>query len=658
MASLEPLGLSFKSHHTGKDVSVAWEFFWILQHKKQNYNQYCFGIFKDNHRYEDKMRLDNRNMYRLTLTVPFLQRIFNNEVLRTANGVEKADKNTWLDKFAGQRGDTFFWKDPETGVISRTNSHVEIVDRDNWITGDVPYELEDMYFPKSGKKSKTSSSRDSAATALIDNQQKSTKKCMENCRVLSKEEKENREFVHRANVFSTVNVVFRRRGEKNLTFGKIPVDGDIPPTCIDWSVFETRQLSKHYIEEFNVASILVEGKKTKNGWNKELFSGDNESVYFFDRANINFTKLLEKEKEVDKATVVPDDEVDEWADDLDFSPFSEFNLCWRWKTRNSLIFGKVPVSHKNNLLEVPTREIKLVDIDELRLAELVDLPIVVDEKQGPKNWVTYLYEKKSPNFWYFNRHNGTITRTSTRCALRGGFTTRNLAASQGIEVSSIQEFNNVGTSLEYKSWPKERISGDKGFCAPIAAYYICSELSFSDVETLQKGYHQELSIMGNSCIFVTDGTYAIVDVINRKLSTTSLQQVYPAKNAPSTHGFNNDVFGDSYHVGKFLVELRDENITSPIGISHFVSLDTHKLEIYDPMSVRGAIVTQRNSEDNCLFLETLHLLHTVKVFTVWKLVNKLHRKSSESTPNEHVCVGEPKKKKRRGQKRKNLRYFC
>ena len=88
MASLEPLGLSFKSHHTGKDVSVAWEFFWILQHKKQNYNQYCFGIFRDNHRYEDKMRLDNRNMYRLTLTVPFLQRIFPNEVLRTANGVE------------------------------------------------------------------------------------------------------------------------------------------------------------------------------------------------------------------------------------------------------------------------------------------------------------------------------------------------------------------------------------------------------------------------------------------------------------------------------------------------------------------------------------------------------------------------------------------
>jgi hypothetical protein len=185
-----------------------------------------------------------------------------------------------------------------------------------------------------------------------------------------------------------------------------------------------------------------------------------------------------------------------------------------------------------------------------------------------------------------------------------------LAASQGIVVSSIQEFNNVGTSLGYKCWPRERISGDKGCCAPIAAYYICPELSFSDIETLQKDFHEELSIKGNNSVFVTDGTYAIVDKINRKLSSTFLQKVFPAKDAPSSHGFNNDVFGDADHVGTYLVELRDQNITSPIGLSHFVSLDTHKLEIYDPMSVRGAIVTQRNSEGYCLFLETLHLLHS------------------------------------------------
>lgn len=104
--------------------------------------------------------------------------------------------------------------------------------------------------------------------------------------------------------------------------------------------------------------------------------------------------------------------------------------------------------------------------------------------------------------------------------------------------------------------------------------------------------------------FVTDGTYKVVQVINQKLSSTFLQQVYPAKEASNPHGFNNDVFGDAEHVGKFLVELRDQIITSPIGTSHFVSIDTHKLEIYDPISVRGAIVTQRNFEGSCLFLET------------------------------------------------------
>jgi hypothetical protein len=39
--------------------------------------------------------------------------------------------------------------------------------------------------------------------------------------------------------------------------------------------------------------------------------------------------------------------------------------------------------------------------------------------------------------------------------------------------------------------------------------------------------------------------------------------------------------------GKFLIELRDENVMSAIGISHYVSLDTEKLEIYDPSNVKG-----------------------------------------------------------------------
>jgi hypothetical protein len=220
--------LTFKSHKSGRDVSVAWEFFWILYDKKKKFNQYCFGFLIGNQRYEDKMRLNCRNMYRLYVTVPYLQRIFNNEDLRVANGIEKTEKSTWLTKFAGQRGDTFLWKDPDTGVISRTNSFIEIEDRENWIYGSVPLELEDMYFPKRGKKSKTISSRDSAAVDHIESQHNSKKsssskkKPLEMAPEESTKEKENREYVHRALVFSVANVIYRKGGEEHLTFGKIP----------------------------------------------------------------------------------------------------------------------------------------------------------------------------------------------------------------------------------------------------------------------------------------------------------------------------------------------------------------------------------------------------------------------------------------------------
>jgi hypothetical protein len=82
------------------------------------------------------------------------------------------------------------------------------------------------------------------------------------------------------------------------------------------------------------------------------------------------------------------------------------------------------------------------------------------------------------------------------------------------------------------------------------------------------------------------------------------------------HGFSNAIFGDRENCGKFLIELRDEVVQSAIGISHFISLDTDKLEIYDPMSTEGAIVTQRSSRDDkdmCLFLEYLKVL----IMSVW-----------------------------------------
>ena len=62
-----------------------------------------------------------------------------------------------------------------------------------------------------------------------------------------------------------------------------------------------------------------------------------------------------------------------------------------------------------------------------------------------------------------------------------------MTASLGIVVSSIQEFNNVGTCflrVQVLAKRKNMPSGDLGFCAPIAAYYICSDLSISAIETL------------------------------------------------------------------------------------------------------------------------------------------------------------------------------
>ena len=279
---------------------------------------------------------------------------------------------------------------------------------------------------------------------------------------------------------------------------------------------------------------------------------------------------------------------------------------------------------------------------------------IKEKRSGPP---IFAYEKKSPFFWYFNRHTGTLNKTSTRCTSRGGFSTRNQAALNGIEVSSIKEMNNVGTSFENKCFPRERISGEQGFCAAIAAYYICSDLSLAAIENMKLKFHEELTISETTKIHVTDGSYQILQVINQNLSTTFLQQVYSPKDGSTPFAFNNALFGDVGDNGKFLIELQDVNIISPIRISHFVSLDTHKLEIYDPMFVKGAIVTQRNSDGYCLFLETMQLLHSVMVFRVWKLLDKTQRICSCITNSCDVDDELPKEKKRKGKKRNNEMFY-
>ena len=67
MSTKEPLELQLKSQKSGKNVAVAWDFFGFLNTKdKITSNQYCFGFLIA--WYEDEMRLNSTNKYRLLVT--------------------------------------------------------------------------------------------------------------------------------------------------------------------------------------------------------------------------------------------------------------------------------------------------------------------------------------------------------------------------------------------------------------------------------------------------------------------------------------------------------------------------------------------------------------------------------------------------------------
>jgi hypothetical protein len=168
---------------------------------------------------------------------------------------------------------------------------------------------------------------------------------------------------------------------------------------------------------------------------------------------------------------------------------------------------------------------------------------------------------------------------------------------------------------------------------------------------LKKELHSEVVTSKTGIVHATDGTYNIIHVINRNMSNTSLKEIYPPKDATTPSKFNNALSGDKDHGGKFLIELRDYDVSSSIGLSHYVSFDTDMLEIYDPMSTSGAIVTQRNSDGHILFLETLNLCQKVKVFKIWKLLQKPKRSNLSDD------VEQPKRKKRRGKKRHTSMFY-
>jgi len=511
---------------------------------------------------------------------------------------------------------------------------------------------------KSKKSSKTGSSKDHAASELIISQAVTREKSLKT--VIQKEvsNKINKNNSEKANVradqvslLSTVNMVYRKRDDDCITFGKVP--GNNTPEQFTFDMFEEVVLVPEDIKTFEDTSILVKGKEREQGWKQYLLDKWPRRYFFYDRTTNNMTLVKEYGELETDSDISTADKNDEIGDHFDFSTFNEFNVVWAFPNKKELGFGRIHTDDTSTIINFTNRKFTSVRIGSDRLREIKALPLVVDEEQGDQPWYDGLLKKHRRYYWFFNKHLGIIAKTNVSCAPKGGFPiTRQEATTSGIQVSTVQEFNNVGASFQYTSWPREPIKGDKGYCALIAAYYICLDLSMTLFLKLQTELHTEIAVSGNSTIFVTDGSRRIVKCINESMSTSFLQQVFPSKKESSSQQFTTAVFGLADCGGKFLIEMRNEKVSTPIGISHFVSVDTNKLEIYDPMSSREAILTQRNIHGYILFLETLHLVHSVKVVRIWKLVNKTKRTFSKMSDEEL-----PKKKKRKGNKRLKRMYF-
>ena len=338
----------------------------------------------------------------------------------------------------------------------------------------------------------------------------------------------------------------------------------------------------------------------------------------------------------------------------------DFNCVGRPKGVPGLRFGILTFDGDVFPHNAAMRQVRNVELSEERLVEVKALPIRID-KQQPLNesWYDYLFNKNSKYLWHFNHCNGSLTKTHITHRLRGGFLTRQGAKDSNIAISNMREFNNNGTSLEYRDLPRDYICGLQGFCAVIAAYYICQEMTLTHVESLKNQHHTEMQIDSTSTIFVTNGTYTVVDNINALQTMSTLKCIFPTKENYSLTGSQNYLFRNSSSCGKFLVELKDKACGVDNDVSHFVSLDTHKMEIYDPMCVSGAIVAYRSMNDTCLFLESLQLQDVVNVHHIWELVDFVFEVSKKRLVNEVVQVEEIEKKKKQKKRtgKKKIKEF-
>jgi hypothetical protein len=204
-----------------------------------------------------------------------------------------------------------------------------------------------------------------------------------------------------------------------------------------------------------------------------------------------------------------------------------------------------------------------------------------------------------------------------------------MKAVSGVQVTDNKDFNNQGLVFQFSHWPKPWISGAQGCCSILAAYYIIEELTALHFANLKE------TVPDGTSIYATDGTYTVIHEINKILGSSKLVQIYPSLNRYFANAEEAIFHEDTSKGGKFLIELSDLKVTSLDLMTHFISLNSYKMEIYDPTYHQGPILTERNIDGFLIILETLFLRNVQSISKVWKLVQ----------------VGEKKKSKRTGAKR-------
>ena len=364
---------------------------------------------------------------------------------------------------------------------------------------------------------------------------------------------------------------------------------------------------------------------------------------------INNLFIVDDSKSDDAEEEKGDDTLDDWSNVI-ATPVESWNIVWRYKQSKSLHWGKLPLIEDKRPKSIslggwPT----WTYLTDKQLEEINKFPIKITESQGKKTWTKYLYDLNSDNYWFYDRTEQKMYKSRSKVRLRGGFQTRAQARLAGVVVTDEKGFNDAGRSISYGIWPRPYLPGHHGYCLLLSVYYVTNLFSLTALEDFKELYHTEEKLAQDKSVFLTDGTYDIVRKINQELFNYDFVEI----NLTSQTG--NEIFGNSSNVGKFLIEYTD-NISTSVGyISHFVSLDTEVMLLFEPMCAGGPIVVDRNCNDYCCFHETLKLHHNIEknlsVLKIWKLQCSNKRKSLEDTGSAKP------KKKRRGKNQIKMNFF-